>query len=350
MALSPWILYGANGYAGSLVAEVARARGLTPILAGRNAREIAALAARLGLEHRVFDLTDVATVERQLTDITAVLHCAGPFSQTSATMLEACIRAGAHYFDITGELDVLEAIHARAADVRRAGIAAVPGVGFDVVPSDCLAAMLKRALPDAIHLELAFSALGRLGPGTTKTFIEGLTRSTRVRRGGVIIAAPMTARTIPFADGPHRALAIAWGDVATAYYSTGIPNVTVYMAAQAWLERLARFVLLKPVQPAFRSSPVQTVLKAMVERFVSGPTSAQRSAAQQLLWGEVSNPSGQRLALQLRTPGAYALTASASLTSVATVLRDGLEPGVYTPSLAFGADFVLQLSGVSLVG
>ncbi len=258
------------------------------------------------------------------------------------------MRAGAHYFDITGEIDVFEAIHNRAYEVQKAGIVAMPGVGFDVVPSDCLAAMLKRALPDATHLELAFSTLGGLGPGTTKTFIEGLKRATRVRRNGAIVSAPMAARTIPFADGPRRALAISWGDVATAYYSTGIPNITAYMSANAGLERLARFVLLKSVQPAFRSVPVQVLLKAIVDGFVTGPTPAQRASAEQLLWGEARNASGERVALQLRTPGAYALTASASLTSVTTVLRDGLAPGFYTPSLAFGPDFVLDLPGVSV--
>ena len=348
MALAPWILYGAYGYAGSLVAEAARARGLTPILAGRDAQRITDLGARLSLPTRVFDLRNPSHIEQQLAGCAAVLHCAGPFSETSQVMLEACMRTGAHYLDITGEIDVFEAIHHRAYEVQKAGIVAMPGVGFDVVPTDCLAAMLKRALPDATHLELAFSALGRLGPGTTKTFIEGLTRATRVRRNGGIVAAPMAARTIPFADGARRALAISWGDIATAYYSTAIPNITVYMAANAGLEPLARFVLLKPVQPAFRSPPVQAVLKAVVSHFVTGPTLTQRAAAEQLLWGEACNARGQRVALQLRTPGAYALTASASLTSVATVLRDGLVPGVYTPSLAFGPDFVLNLPGVSV--
>lgn len=349
MALPPWILYGANGYAGSLVAEAARARGLTPILAGRNAKRIADLGARLSLPTRVFDLRNPSILEQQLAGCAAVLHCAGPFSDTSQPMLEGCMRAGAHYFDITGEIDVFEAIHRQACEVQKAGIVAIPGVGFDVVPSDCLAAMLKRELPDATHLELAFSSLGRLGPGTTKTFVEGLMRTTRVRRNGEIVAAPMAARTITFADRPRRALAISWGDVATAYYSTGIPNITVYMAANAGLERLARFVLLKPVQPAFRSAPFQMVLKAMVDRFVTGPTPSQRAVAEQLLWGEACNASGQSVALQLRTPGAYALSASASLTSVTTVLRDGLAPGFYTPSLAFGPDFILDVPRVSVV-
>jgi short subunit dehydrogenase-like uncharacterized protein len=349
MTLAPWMLYGANGYAGSLLAEAAQARDLTPILAGRHALRITDLGTRLSLPTRVFDLRDPSVVEEQLRGCAAVLHCAGPFAETSQAMLEACIRVGAHYLDITGEIDVFEAVHDRAYEVQKAGIIAMPGVGFDVAPSDCLASMLKRALPDATHLALAFSALGRLGPGTTKTFIEGLTHATRVRRNGAIVASRMVGRTIPFADGPKRALTISWGDIATAYYSTGIPNITVYMATNAGLERLARFVLWKPVQPAFRAARLQAVLKAMVDRFVTGPTPAQRAAAEQLLWGEACNASGQRVTLQLRTPGAYALTASASLTSVTTVLRDRLAPGFYTPSLAFGPDFILDLPGVTVL-
>src|SRR5690606_5088937 len=89
-----------------------------------------------------------------------VLHCAGPFGETSRPMLKACLRAGAHYLDITGEIAVFEAVMARDPEIRRAGVAAIPGVGFDVVPTDGLAALLGQALPGATHLELAFAGLG----------------------------------------------------------------------------------------------------------------------------------------------------------------------------------------------
>ena len=169
------MIYGANGYTGRLAARVAADRRLRPILAGRHAAAIRSLADGLGCDARVFDLHDSAVAATNLQGVAAVLHCAGPFSATSKPMLDACLRAGTHYLDITGEIAVFEDIHSRGREIRDAGIVAIPGVGFDVVPTDCLAAMLKRELPSATHLKLAFMARhGKLSPGTAKTMVEGL--------------------------------------------------------------------------------------------------------------------------------------------------------------------------------
>src|SRR5580765_7458313 len=151
-----WMIYGANGYTGRLAARLAKDSKLSPVLAGRHAEHIRPLARELGLESRVFDLDDPAVATANLQGVAAVLHCAGPFSATSRPMLTACLRATTHYLDITGEIPVFEDIHSREREIIEAGIIAIPGVGFDVVPTDCLAAMLKRELPSATHLKLAF--------------------------------------------------------------------------------------------------------------------------------------------------------------------------------------------------
>src|SRR5687768_8923152 len=143
------VLYGATGYTGRLIARLASTYDIRPILAGRNPDAVAALARELGFEHRVFSLDDDAALERALRGASAVLHCAGPFSLTSEPMANACLRTGVHYIDITGEIDVFEQLHARDAAARAAGMMLLPGAGFDVVPSDCLAAHLKRRLPSA---------------------------------------------------------------------------------------------------------------------------------------------------------------------------------------------------------
>ena len=186
-----WMIYGANGYTGRLCAHVAKDRHLSPVLAGRSAEQIRPLAQELGCEARVFDLGDPAAAAKNLAGVAAVLHCAGPFSATSRPMLAACQRAGAHYLDITGEIAVFEDIHSRSQEIRDAGIVAIPGVGFDVVPTDCLAAMLKRELASATHLKLAFmSRNGKLSPGTAKTMVEGLPEGGRIRENGRIVKVP----------------------------------------------------------------------------------------------------------------------------------------------------------------
>ncbi|HTA64719.1 MAG TPA: saccharopine dehydrogenase NADP-binding domain-containing protein, partial [Xanthomonadaceae bacterium] len=226
-----WMVYGANGYTGRLIAQEAVRRGLKPVLAGRS-ESVAALARELGLDHRVFDLADAAAVLRGMAGMALVLHCAGPFSATCAPMLEACLEAGAHYLDITGEIDVFKYCHEQDARARQRGILVLPGAGFDVVPTDCLSAMLKRELPDATHLVLAFEAGGGPSPGTAKTSVEGLGNGGRARINGRLVRVPLAWKSRSFVrDGQRRsAMTIPWGDVYTAFVSTGIPNIEVYMA------------------------------------------------------------------------------------------------------------------------
>ena len=142
-----WMVYGANGYTGRMVVAEAVKRGLRPVLAGRNSAELQAIAAPHDLPVRVFGLDEAGSVRAALDGMKLVLHCAGPFSATAAPMLEGCLAAGAHYLDITGEIDVFAHCHAQEARARDAGIVVLPGSGFDVVPTDCMAAMLKRDLP-----------------------------------------------------------------------------------------------------------------------------------------------------------------------------------------------------------
>ena len=159
-----WMLYGANGYTGRLIARVAAGRGERPVLAGRSAEKLEPLARELGLEHRVVGLDDQDLQCAALADVDAVVHAAGPFSLTSEPMVDACLATSTHYIDITGEIDVFERIFARDGEARRAGVVLLPGAGFDVVPTDGVAARLARELPEAVELELAFLAGWRPEP------------------------------------------------------------------------------------------------------------------------------------------------------------------------------------------
>lgn len=337
-----FLLYGANGYTGRIIAELARERGLAPILAGRAADKVRPLAERLGLPWRAFG------VERpDLRDVKLVLLCAGPFSATSRPMVDACLRSGAHYLDITGEFQVFEAVLERDAEARERGVVLLPGVGFDVVPSDCLAALLKERLPSATRLELAFAALGRASPGTLKTTLESLPRGGVVRRGGKLVPVPSAyqVREIPFADKTRSAMSVPWGDVATAFRSTGIPDITVFMAASPAVIRAAR--LGSVAAPLLGFSPVQKFLKSRIERAVRGPDAAERAAGASQLWGRASDE-GRSVEMTLSTPEGYTLTADAALECVRRVLAGTPKPGAWTPSLAFGPGFAGSLPGVQV--
>ena len=343
-----WMIYGANGYTGRLIAKEARQRGLQPILAGRNAEAVQALATELGLQWRVFDLDRSEDMQAGLRGIGLVLHCAGPFSATAAQMLEACFAAKAHYLDITGEVDVFAYCHAQDARAKQAGIVVLPGAGFDVVPTDCLAAMLKRELPQAESLVLAFDAGGGFSPGTAKTSVEGLGKGGRVRKEGVLQRVPLAwkSRTFEREGQARTAMTIPWGDVYTAFVSTGIPDIEVYTMVPP--SSIARIRRLRVLGPLLSWGPVQAFLKRRVEKNVRGPSEQTRAATQTWLWGEARG-GGREAKLQLRTPNGYALTVTAALGIVEHLLQREVAPGYYTPSLLMGAEYVLSLPGVSRV-
>lgn len=345
-----WLLYGATGYSGELVAREAVRRGLRPVLAGRDPAAVERLARQLDLPSRVFALDDPEAVERALAGpprIAAVLHCAGPFVHTSAPMVRACLAVHAHYLDITGELAVFEAVLAAGPAAREAGVVLLPGVGFDVVPSDCLAARLSDALADATELDLAFAVdRGGYSRGTLKTMVESLPQAGAVRRAGKIVPVPIAydVREIEFGCGKRWAMTIPWGDVATAYHTTGIPNIRVYAAApRRSVQRARRFGAFVPLL-AWR--PAKRLLQAAIARRVSGPAPEVRETARVHLWGEVRNAAGDRVTATLETPEGYRLTAESAVECVQRVLAGKVLPGSWTPGRAFGPHFAAELPGV----
>lgn len=342
-----FLLYGSYGYTGNLVAREAVARGLRPILAGRDGVRVGAQARELGLDARVFDLQDASGADAGLAGVAAVLHCAGPFSRTSRPVADACLRAGAHYLDITGEIAVFESLAERGQEARERGVMLLPGVGFDVVPSDCLAAHLKRRLPGAVRLTLAIAGTGRISHGTATTMVENIGRGGAVRRAGRIESVPAAWKTreVDFGRGPLSATTIPWGDVSTAYYSTGIPDIEVYAAIPPAARRAMK--LSRLFAGLLTTAPAQRFLKARIKAQPAGPSDEERRRGASYVWGEAEDASGQKAAARLRGPEGYTLTALTALRAIERVLAGDAPAGFQTPSLAYGPDFILEIAGVA---
>ncbi|MGE3675811.1 MAG: trans-acting enoyl reductase family protein, partial [Polyangiaceae bacterium] len=290
------LIYGAYGYTGELTARFAAERGMRPILAGRNPAKTEAVAKRFGFEARSFGLNDPTALQKNLEGIHVVLHCAGPFEVTSKPMLDACLAVKAHYLDITGEIQVFEAAQGRDAEAKAAGVCVMPGTGFDVVPSDCLALHLKQRLPDATFLRLAFMGLTKTSHGTATTMVRNLGKSGLVRRGGEIVDSPLGSltRVVDFGEvGEQHCMAIPWGDVSTAYFSTGIPNIEVYTRVPKAAAFGARLADMMP--GVMGSSFVKGKLQRRIDQGPAGPTDEQRARGASFLWGEVENTGGKRV-------------------------------------------------------
>ncbi|HUE39917.1 MAG TPA: NAD(P)H-binding protein, partial [Candidatus Binatia bacterium] len=342
----PLLIYGATGYSGRLITEAAVALGLAPVLSARNRDALAAVAAAVGLECRVAELSEPNQLDEALRGITVVLHAAGPFSQTSPPMLEACLRCHAHYLDITGEISVIESLVHANARARSAGIMVMPAVGFDVVPSDCMAAHVTSRLPGASSLVLALTGLVSATPGSAKTLVEQAGHSVRVRRGGKIasIAAGSVSRWFDYGDGPRCSMNISWGDVASAFYTTGIPNIDVFYEATPALRGM--LLASRYASWMLRSAPWQASLAATMNFLPQGPTDAQRAAAQMVIVAEARDDRGRCARARLRTPEAYTFTATTAAAVARRVLRGDLEIGFQTPARVYGADWVLSFANV----
>jgi len=344
-----WMIYGANGYTGELCAREAVRRGHTPVLAGRNVQAITTLGEELNLETRVAGLDDASRLEHAIGDMAAVLHCAGPFSATCKPMLDVCAKTGTHYLDITGEVDVFEYSQANDTRWKEAGMVSMPGVGCDVVPTDCLAAMLKQAMPDATHLTLALvSEPMRISPGTAKTVVEGLPNGALVRRDGELVSIPSGSKTriVPFDHGDQLGVCIPWGDISTAYWSTQIPNIEVFLGSTE--KEVGQMRMMGKFGWLLGLGVVQTFLKGQVEKRVPGATEAERAASVSHFWGEVSNAAGRRTSMTLTGPDTYDLTVDGALNATLRIVAEDIAPGAHTPSTALGAEFVLSLDGFKL--
>jgi len=343
-----WMVYGANGYTGELIAREAKSQGKTPLLAGRSAAKIIALARELKLLSTAFRLEAPSEIVAALRGVRLVLNCAGPFSKTAAALMRACLATKAHYLDITGEIDVLEGAHRFDAEAKAAGVVLCPGAGFDVVPTDCIALMLKKALPEATELALGFELSGRgMSAGTAKTLVEGLGKSGKIRRAGHIVDWPLGRglRRIDFGRGAKLAMPIPWGDVASAFYTTGIPDITVFTPISPVSLAIAR--LTNGFGPVLRSPWLQNWLVKKIEKHVRGPDVSTRNANPSWVWGEAKDAYGRSQATRIVTSNGYSLTVFSSLALAQQLMSNVCPPGCWTPALLMGENFILSLPGTS---
>lgn len=341
-----WLIYGAYGYTGVLVAEEALRRGHKPVLAGRSAEKLAPLANRLGLESIVIDLNDENALAKTLADFDLVFHAAGPFIHTSAPMVRACLKSKTNYLDITGEVPVFEQNFALDQQAKEAGIAIISGVGFDVVPTDCLAKYVAEKISDPLDLELAFAAPGGTSSaGTTKTMLEHMPAGVIARRNGQLIRVDMRKgeRRIDFSDRERIVLPISWGDLATAFYSTGIPNITTYLAFPENLASRMRWIA--PIGRRLMAfGPARRLAQKWVEKSIHGPDEQTRKTARCYLWACATNRKGDQHQAWLETPEGYHFTALAGVRCVEKIFA-AYPKGALSPAMAFGADFVLEIPG-----
>jgi short subunit dehydrogenase-like uncharacterized protein len=348
--MKTFLIYGSYGYTGQLIVDRALKEGLQPIIAGRDEKKLRAQAAQApkhNLEYRAFSLNETAKLDSALREVDAVLHCAGPFVHTFRQMAGACLRTNRHYVDISAEILGFETLAAMDKQAKEAGIMLMPGSGFDVVPSDCLAAHLKGRLPTATHLRLFIRGVGAgVSRGTAKSAIENMHRQGMIRREASLVQVPpaWNVREQDFGRGYTKVVSVGWGDVSTAYYSTGIPNIEVYFAFPDIAISAMRSMRL--IGPLIYNRVAKKILKVLIHLFPPGPREESRRKGQAILIGEVTSQNGGRASSKLITPEGYTCTALTTIEIMKRILSGEFKKGFQTPSLVYGADFIRQFKGV----
>jgi short subunit dehydrogenase-like uncharacterized protein len=346
----PWMIYGVTGYTGQLVLEEALRRGHRPIIAGRNLEKLEAIAEEYNLEYMAFHLDDVKTIVEAIADMDIVYHAAGPFIHTSEPMIRACLATNTHYLDITGEINVFERTFTYDDAARKNGIALISGVGFDVVPSDCLALYVSQQVAGATHLETGIIGFTGASAGTTKSALEMIPVSWWARRDGQLVNSYFgdKTRTLTLPSGKsYFAVSVPWGDLSVAYRTTGIPNISSYMAMNRVLVTLGRIghplgkVILK-------NTAIRSFARDLVERFAKPPDETRRENTKSYIWAKATNKSGQSAEAWLETLEPYQYTAKVAILAVEQVAT--LHPiGALTPAQAFGVDFTLEVEGTEQI-
>lgn len=345
-----FLLYGANGYTGKLIAKLAASYGLQPILAGRTEAYIKPLADELKLPYHIIDLGDKPALVKALQEVKLVLHAAGPYVYTAKQMIEACLETGVHYIDLNGDIRVFELLKKYDNAAKEKNIMVLPGAGFDVVPTDCIALHLKNKMPDATHLKLAFaSSGGGISHGTAISMTERFGEKSYVREDGRFVRKPLGQKGmwVNFGEQKRFVMSIPWGDVSTAYVTTGIPNIEAYTGISRNIYRLLKF------QWSFnwllRTEFFRNIMRKKIKARPAGPSDEQRKNSYSMVWGEVSNATGNKLSACIRCYDGYTLTAHSSLLIAKKILEGNFKTGYQTPAGCYGEGLVMEIPGTKFI-
>ncbi|HWA33346.1 MAG TPA: saccharopine dehydrogenase NADP-binding domain-containing protein [Cyclobacteriaceae bacterium] len=340
------VVYGSYGYTGKLIVKECHAKNLNVILAGRNEQELKKQSLESGYSYEVVDSGDLKALKVLLLPATVVIHCGGPFRYTAKAMSDACLATGTHYTDITGEYQVFESMALLDQPAKEAGIMIMPGTGFDVVPSDCLALHLKNRLPTATHLQLAFTmSKGGLSRGTKKSMTEGLGYGSLIRKDGHLTPVRLGDKVldIDFGAFKTKALNIPWGDIATAWRSTGIPNIEVYNGTTDEMIKSAK--MSNYIGWLLRMRWVKNIVLKQIDKKAPGPSEEKRETGRSYLWGKVWDNSGNSAISRLETMSGYALTAKTAVLTAEKILKGNFKAGYQTPAMCYGENLIMEIDG-----
>lgn len=342
------IIYGSYGYTGDLIVEESLSKKTAILLAGRNEQRLKIQSEKTGYPYKAIDLNNHEALVELLKEGDVLINAAGPFINTAPQMVEACIEAKTHYLDINGDIKVFELIKTFDEKAKFAGIMLMSGTGFDVVPTDCVALKLKNKMPDAISLKIAFANIeGGVSHGTASTVASRLGEKAVRRVNGKLVPISLgkNGMWVDFGEKKLFTMSIPWGDISTAYTSTGIPNIESFIGMKPGVYKLLKFQRL--INWLLRTKMVRKFVQNKIDSRPAGPDREARSKSYSLVWAEAMNQKEETVIERIRTPEAYNLTATATILIAGKVLNGNFQSGFQTPAKAYGENLVFEIEGVN---
>lgn len=326
------LIYGATGYTGRMAAACAKTLGLDFEIAGRNRQTLASMADALAVPFRIFSVDSAVDADadggaaQALTDIDVLLSFAGPFAQTAEPLMRACLEAGVDYLDITAEINVYRLAERLGAEAAEAGVMLLPGVGWDVVPTDCLAVHVAQRVHQPQSLRVALQVPGSMSRGSAMSVGEIIGAGLMARVDGHLVPAPEAQpQHFDFGEGAAPCAPLSFGDLVTGWHSVGIPNIAMFVHVSG---------------DAFPEGDLSLL--------PDGPTAEQRDAHRARAVAEVTGADGTVVRSMIETVNGYSYTPLAAIEAARRVLDGERRPGFETPARMFGGKFAETIEGTTI--
>jgi len=322
--MSTVIIYGATGYTGRQITDVAVSSGLAPIIAGRREALLLEMGYSLSLQYRVFGLDSPAQIDAGLAGAKVLLNCAGPYHRTAGVLIDACIRNGIHYLDIAAELDSYNISIHRHQDALDAAVMLLPGCGGSVTMLGCLAGLTIASVVDPISIDIGMYVAGPMSQGSLASAAENMCVALERHEGHLKEMEEGTTLTLDFGDGkgPVVCFSVTLPDLITIHKSTSVPNIRTFVHLGS-----------------------RDGLPAKQISVPDGPTASERAESPYHASVVVKDKAGVSHRSVLHTVNGYSFTALASTEAVKRVLAGVSKPGFQVPAELFGPHFVTEVGG-----
>ena len=240
----PVVVYGASGFSGRLAVEYLREYNVPFIAAGRNRSKIAEVLKQVpGIEAAHYEIAEVGNSVEELAKLFAgakvVCNTVGPFIYSGPSVIEACLKVGCHYLDISGEQEWIRQVANKwSKPFAERGLLAAPATAFMSAPSDAAARICIDNNKGIDTLETLTMFRGMPTFGSTQTIFAVLqTEAHYLEQNQYKRWAPATSMDVVVPGQIQTQLALAWGGFPQPVWFKDHPRVANVKSMGGLLDR-----------------------------------------------------------------------------------------------------------------